>query len=320
MNTYNKEGQSLRRNLLVFNPEEGDVVVFYTRKISDDRNDVIHNASGPAVRFGKTSIPSSAHAHKGLVCITNTTLTDMPYRYKIIQVERSRYGPLLAGATIRLSMDTISTVLADEMLRAAGADAFGVESETFAWFEDGPFITLILREEDPHFNIDLAMSKLSNLPGKEGIDFFESIEARITRRKCPLDSILQGRGLRPISAGGALPHQGMGGTVYRGGGADPVFAAPPLPKLVGQPGDSDFDGLIDLWFRQLQIILEILKKRFGKIQLVFEHGDVPVPAWFMEWCASLGIDIEFVDGQDSKSNLEPPPGDARFSIQPKSNP
>jgi hypothetical protein len=244
----------------------------------------------------------------------------MTYRYKIIQVESSRYGPLLAEARIRLSTNTISALLHDEILRAVGADAFGVECDTFAWFKVGPFITLILCEDDPHFNIDLAMSQLSILPGKEGIDFFDLIEARITRRKCPLDSILRGRGLRPISAGGALPHQGMGGTVYRRGGADPVFAAPPLPKWVGQRGDSDFDGLIDLWFRQLQIILEILKKRFGKIQLVFKHGDVPVPAWFMEWCADQGIDIEFVDGQDSKSNLEPPPGDARFSIQPKSNP
>ena len=238
--------------------------------------------------------------------------------YKIFQVEHSQFGPLPGGARIVLSPNTISVVLSDELQLAGGSTTFGVECDNFAWFEDGPFITLILREEDPHFNIDLAMSKLSNLPGKEGIDFFESIEARITRRKCPLDSILRGRGLRPISAGGALPHQGMGGTVYRDGGADPVFAAPPLPKLVGQPGDSDFDGLIDLWFRQLQIILETLKKRFGKIQLVFEHGGVPVPAWFMKWCADQGIDIEFVGGQDSKSNLEPPSDNESFSIQPKS--
>jgi len=293
MNAYDKEGQSLRRNLLVFNPEEGDVVVFYTRKISDNRNDVIHNASGPAVKFGKTSTPASAK--KLRACTSNVTPTDMPYRYKIIQVERSRYGALLAGARIRLSPDMISAVLNDEMLRAAGADSFAVECDTFAWFEACSFITLILREDDPHFNIDIAMSQLANLPGKEGIDFLELIEARITRRESLLDSILRGRGLRPVSAGGPMPHHGMGGMVYQSpaGGATPVFAAPPLPKLLGNPGDGDFDGLIDLWFRQLQAILAKLKKCFGKINLVLEGGgNVPAPDWFKDWCAAENIIIE----------------------------
>ena len=49
-------------------------------------------------------------------------------------------------------------------------------------------------------------------------------------------------------------------------------------------------------------------------------GTVPVPDWFKDWCADQGIEIKFVDGQDSKSNLEPPPGDEKFPIQPKSNP
>ena len=317
MHAYDQKEQSLRRNHLLFNQNTGEWVEFFTLKISADRNDVLHNATGPAVVFGRTCSPAITPETPNLH--PDTIPPTMSNRYKIFQVERSQFGPLPGGARIVLSPNTISVVLSDELQLAGGSTTFGVECDNFAWFEDGPFITLILREEDPHFNIDLTMSKLSDLPGKEGIDFFDLIEARIPRRKCPLDSILRGRGLRPISAGGALPHQGIGGTVYRGGGADPVFAAPPLPKLVGQPGDSDFDGLIDLWFRQLQIILEILKKRFGKIKLVLQGGGtVPVPDWFKEWCASLGIDIEFEDGQDSKSNLEPPPGDERFSIQPKS--
>ena len=242
----------------------------------------------------------------------------MPNRYKIFQVERSQFGPLPGVARIVLSPNTISVVLSDELRCAGGSAAFGVESDTFAWFENGPFITLILREEDTHFNIDLAMTELANLPGKEGIDFFVVIEARITRRKCLLDSILRKRGLRPVSAGCALPHQGMGGTVYRGGGSDPVFPAPPLPTLVGNPGDGDFDGLIDLWFRQLQAILEKLKERFGSIKLVLQGGGtVPVPDWFKDWCAVQGIEIEFADGQDFKSNLEPPSDNERFSLQPE---
>jgi hypothetical protein len=292
------------------------VVEFFTLKISADRNDVLHNATGLAVGFGRTCNPATTPETPNLH--PDTIPPTMSNRYKIFQVERSQFGLLPGGARIVLSPNTISFVLSDELQCAGGSTTFGVECDTFAWFEDGPFITLILREEDPHFNIDLAMTQLANLPGKEGIDFFELIEARITRRKCPLDSILRGRGLRPISAGGALPHQGMGGTVYRGGGADPVFAAPPLPKLVGQPGDSDFDGLIDLWFRQLQAILVKLKERFGSIKLVLHGGGtVPVPDWFKDWCAVQGIEIEFADGQDFKSNLEPPSDNERFSLQPE---
>jgi hypothetical protein len=55
MHAYDKLEQSLRRNLFVFGPENEEFVVFYTRKISNERNDVIHNAEGPAVQFGKTS-------------------------------------------------------------------------------------------------------------------------------------------------------------------------------------------------------------------------------------------------------------------------
>ena len=222
--------------------------------------------------------------------------TSVSYRYKIFQIERSRFGALPGEGRIVLRPKSISAVLHDELLSAGGAAAFGVDCDTFAWFENGPFMTLILREEDRHFNIDLAMSQLANLPGKEGIDFFGVIEARITRSESPLDRILQGRGLRPVS-GGALPHQGMGGTVYLAlaGGATPVFAAPPLPKLVGKPGDKDFDWLIDVWFRQLREILERLNERFGKITLALEGGgDVPVPNWFMDWCADQGIKIEFL--------------------------
>ena len=55
MNSYDKEGKSLRLNLPDSNPVEGETVVFYTHRISDDKNDVIHNATGSAVRLGKTN-------------------------------------------------------------------------------------------------------------------------------------------------------------------------------------------------------------------------------------------------------------------------
>ncbi|MEI6606039.1 MAG: toll/interleukin-1 receptor domain-containing protein [Verrucomicrobiota bacterium] len=301
MNAYDQEDQSLRRNHLLFNPETCEWVEFFTLKISAGKNDVIHNDTGPAVRFGRARTPATSPETPNPQ--PDSMPTAMSNRYKIFQVERSQFGPLPGEVCIELGPNTISVVLSDELQCAEGSTTFGVECDTFAWFEDGPFITLILREEDPHFNIDLAMTQLANLPGKEGIDFFGVIEARITRRKCPLDAILRKRGFRPVSVGGILPHQGMGGTVYRGDSADPVFAAPPLPTLVGQPGDADFDGLIDVWFRQLQTILEKLKGRFGNIKLVFEHGNVPVPAWFMDWCTSLGIDVEFVEGEGAGNDF-----------------
>lgn len=232
-------------------------------------------------------------------------------RYKIFQVERSLFGPLPVEVRIESSPNTIAAVLSDELSCAEGSAAFGVECDTFAWFENSPFMTLILREDDLHFNIDIAMTLP---PGKEKekkeVDFFGVlIKERITRRNCQLDAILRRQGLRPVAARGALPHQGVGGTVYRDGDADPVFAAPPLPTLVGKPGDAEFDGLIDVRFRQLQTILKKLKVRFGKITLTLEGGgDVPVPDWFMKWCAALGIEIKFVDGEGG--DVPPPPSDA----------
>jgi hypothetical protein len=48
---YDKLGQNLRENK--FETTGGEtIVVFYTKKISDDENDILHNASGPAVTFG----------------------------------------------------------------------------------------------------------------------------------------------------------------------------------------------------------------------------------------------------------------------------
>jgi hypothetical protein len=55
----------------------------------------------------------------------------------------------------------------------------------------------------------------------------------------------------------------------------------------------DFDGLIYVWFRQLQTILEKLKVRFGKIKLVLlGGGNMPVPSWFMIWCVDQGFLVD----------------------------
>ena len=203
-------------------------------------------------------------------------------------------GVLPGVARITLGPKTISAVLKDEMARAGGADAFGVENETFAWFEDRPFVTLIFQEEDDHFNIDHAMSQLANFPGKAGLDFFAVIEARITRRESQLDPILRGQGLLPMAAGGHLPLHGMHGTVYRdpAPNAYPVFAAPPPPRLAGSPGDADFDDLMEAWFKGIQEVLKALKANFGGIRVIFHGGgNVLIPCWFLDWCAAENIII-----------------------------
>jgi hypothetical protein len=230
----------------------------------------------------------------------------MKNRYKLFQVERNPIGALPGMASIMLSPNPISSVLSDEIARVGRASAFGVECDTFAWFEVSSLINLILREDDPQFNIDLAMSQLGHLRGEVEIDFFAVIDARITRRNSSLVPILRTQGFRPMSSGGLLSQQGMGGCLYQPphNGKVPVFAAPPLPKLVGNAGDQGFDELVDLWFRQLRETLEKLKDHFGSIDLAFEKGDVPVPTWFMKWCAGQGINIKFEGREGPDASLE----------------
>jgi hypothetical protein len=50
---YDKLGQNLRENQFVINDSPDGTVLFYTMKpASDDENDKLHNAAGPAVVFG----------------------------------------------------------------------------------------------------------------------------------------------------------------------------------------------------------------------------------------------------------------------------
>jgi hypothetical protein len=50
---YDKLGQNLREN--EFNNNGKGIVMFYTMKPSDDENDKLHNAAGPAVIFADSS-------------------------------------------------------------------------------------------------------------------------------------------------------------------------------------------------------------------------------------------------------------------------
>ena len=223
----------------------------------------------------------------------STTTSTMTHRYKIFHVHVSRFGNISGAVKILNDPRTISEVLRAEILSNAGATEFGVECATFAWFIKGRYYYLILREDDTHFNIDLAMTQLSNLPGKPPADFFPLIQARMTRRSTDFQHVLKAKVLIPSSIGTELPHDGMDGTLFRDpdGSSPPIFAAPPLPHLNGGDHQTEKD-LIDDWFKQIRDILTELKNRIGMIDVAFHGGGtIPIPDWFRNWCKQEGIII-----------------------------
>jgi hypothetical protein len=216
-------------------------------------------------------------------------------QYKIFQIQRSHLGPLPGETRITGGSKSISQVLKDALGFSFGANAFGVESPSFAWFEKGSFITFIWREDDQDFNSETELKTTG-----EAAAALAAIEARITRPTFELDSELRRRGLRPVSSGRYIPHGGMEGIVYNdaSGEQSPVFAAPHMPKLLGKLGDAEFDELIDTWFGQIKDILEKLKEHFVGISVVFHGGgNIPIPGWFNDWCEKNGINVE-VEGSD----------------------
>jgi len=296
MNQYDKEGQSLRRNVIVCNQANGDFVIFYTQKISDDQNHVIHNAAGQAVKFGKGNQPTNP-SFGNQISESMPNQTTMNHRYKIFIVHVSRLGNIPGKVQILNDPRSISDVLRAEILTNAGASEFGIECSTFAWFTSGKFYHLILHEDDPHFNIDLAMIQLANLPGRPPADFFPNIQGRMTRRIPTTHSTLANQGLIPSPTESELPHEGMDGVIFRdpAGSSTPIFAAPALPHLDGGDPQAETD-LLDDWFQQIRDILTELKNQLGKIDVTFQGGGtIPIPKWFRDWCAQNGITITVID-------------------------
>jgi len=221
----------------------------------------------------------------------------MTHRYKIFHVHVSRFGNIPGAVRILNEPRSISEVLRAEIFSNAGVTEFGVESSTFAWFIKGHFYHLILREDDPHFNMDLAMTRLPSLQGQPNSDFFPTILGRMTRRSADIHPVLKGKGLIPSSTGIELPHDGMDGVLFRNPSeaVTPIFSAPPLPHLNG--GDHQIEqDLIDDWFQQIREILTELKNRIGTVDVAFQGGGtIPIPDWFWDWCTQQGIKIEVVE-------------------------
>jgi hypothetical protein len=221
----------------------------------------------------------------------------MTYRYKIFHVHVSRFSNIPGAVRILNDPRAICGVLRAEILSNAGATEFGVECSTFAWFIKGLFHHLILREDDPHFNMDLAMTRLSSLQGQPYSDFFPTILGRMTRRSADIYPVLKGKGLIPSTTGTELPHDGMDGALFRDpdGSRTPIFSAPPLPHLNGVDHQTEQD-LIDDWFQQIREILTELKNRNGTVDVAFQGGGtIPIPDWFWDWCAQQGIVITVIE-------------------------
>lgn len=228
----------------------------------------------------------------------------MNNRYKNIEVEAASR---LSGA-VKVFTDprSIGQVLRAEIRAVGGAAAFGVECPTFGWFLAGGYYRLLFREEDPHFNIDLAMKQLSSLPGRPPIDFFRQVESRMSQPANTLVNELGAKAMKPGAPGPGIPHEAMRGTLMVPVNPQDrhVFAAPPMPCLNGADPASREDLLED-WFRQLQDILKALKDRFGSIDVALNAGGtVPVPDWFSDWCQQMGIQIRLIESNSGSVPLQ----------------
>ena len=257
-------------------------------------NDVIHCTTGPAVRFGTCVSPGNP----GFFNIMKSAMPDPTsghHRYKIFEVQAATHLP--GEVRILNDLRLIGEVLADEIRIVGGAKAFGVECPAFAWFLAGGYYRLLLHECDLHFNIDLAMKQLANLPGRVTIDFFPQIQGRMLQPAIDLVPAMAARGFAGAAMGPRVPHEGMTGTLMqdRRRGGRPIYAAPLLPCLDGTD-PVGHSSLLNTWFKQTQDILEDLKRRHGGVDAAFAGGgNTLIPDWFRDWCAQEGITILIID-------------------------
>jgi len=215
----------------------------------------------------------------------------MNQRYKILEVRATGHGTLPGTARILLEPWLIAELLANEIRNLGGASPFGVESPTFAWLVKGRSHYLVFREDDSDFNIDLAMTRLSNLPGRPPVDWFNRLQGRMTRDRGHLPAILNKRGFG-LAADIPLPHDSMGGVLLTGPTGTTVFGAPQPPCLNGAQPSPAAQDLLDIWFRQLTDVLTSLKASHSPVEIAFEvGGTTPIPNSFRDWCRANDIQI-----------------------------
>jgi hypothetical protein len=73
----------------------------------------------------------------------------------------------------------------------------------------------------------------------------------------------------------------------------------PGPVRIGNAFPTIQQG-VDDWFKDLQRDIEKLRKKSISIKkIIFSGGgSIPIPQWFLKWCAEMGILIEVVDAKD----------------------
>jgi hypothetical protein len=208
----------------------------------------------------------------------------MNLRYKIIEIEKAK--GLAGNIEILNDPGPIGEILLLKIKAIGGAEAFGVESDTFAWLLAGGYYLVIVREDDPDFNFDLQHALPPGAPAR-------GIENRMTCRENILIEKFKARGIVPKPPGMGIPLGSMGGQLVKGKHSNdaPVFIPPPFPHLASVT-EGLRKKLLDEWFRGIRAILSALKTRRGSISIVFEAGgDVVIPDWFLDWCQSNGIPI-----------------------------
>lgn len=149
----------------------------------------------------------------------------------------------------------------------------------------------------PHFNIDLAMKQLANLPGRVTIDYLPQIQVRMLQPAIDLVPAMAARCFAGAAMGPRVAHEDMKATLMqdRRQGGRPIYAAPLLPCLDGTD-PVGHSSILDTWFKQIQDILENLKRRHGGVDVAFAGGgNTLIPDWFRDWCAQEGITILIID-------------------------
>jgi len=283
-----------RENLFASLVTGEEACQFLTARPSVGENDVIHCATGPAVRFGICDSPGDPGFFNFMKPAPPDPTTGN-HRYKIFEVESHTHLP----GDVRIINDRrlIGEVLVDEMRTVGGAKAFGVECPAFAWFLAGGYYRLLLHERDLHFNIDLAMKKLAHLPGRVAINFFPQIKGRMRETTINIVPAIADQGFVASAMGPGIPQEGMTGTLMRmiHQKANPIYVAPSFPSLDGADPNSR-SSLLDSWFKQIQSILSTLKSRLGAVDIAFAGGGtIRIPDWFRDWCKQQGINIMIIE-------------------------
>jgi hypothetical protein len=238
-----------------------------------------------------------------------------PHRYKIFEIHQTTQ--LSGSVRIVSSEDDIATFLLAEIKRvspAEGVGAFGILTETFAWYWHREHYHLILSQADGFFNIDVIQIARQQVPGLPPVSYLSPLLNRIPAYVPPVALPPPYDQCRRRSPGSAMPCAGIGGSLWVGPPKDQevVWHVSELPSL--EAGDAKaHEDLIDQWFHQVRRSLDHLKKTMPascRLKVAFQGGGtIPIPQWFRDWCEQEGIEILVLDPVAPEARQPEPSGE-----------